>query len=232
MLWAPTTTAALSGIANANFADIDGPNTYRILDGDDVLNGSPLGGDVLFGGYGGRDEFYGNGGTGTSGDTFFVSAVAGAPAHKIIGTSGATDTLAVVTNFYTGANVLDLGSATLQSINVVALAAGTVLVVNGVQLGGGISSTATIAATSGTAQVDVGFSTPLDASALNVNPNVTMRFFGTQFDNTLTATNAADVIFGRGARTRSTAWAATTFSRSRSPTANSTRSMAGAAPTP
>jgi Ca2+-binding RTX toxin-like protein len=181
----------------ANFADITTINAYRIFDGHDYIGGTAFGGDFLFAGYGGNDTLDGKGG----GDSFQIPVRAGIPSLMIKGAVGAADTLFVVKNIYdTNATALDLRSSALTSIDAITLDPGAVVVIESTQLGAGISAGAVIGATSGTATIDVfkGFNGgTLDLQGkLDVNPNTTLRVFGTDTAETLSGTDRADTFYG------------------------------------
>jgi len=99
----------LAGITTGNFADIVSVDAYRILDGDDALNGG-AGSDTLFGGFAGSDTYDGGGG-----DPFLVAA--GTNPLEIEGESGKTDIVTIPNNTQLGSSTLDLRRTALSSIN-------------------------------------------------------------------------------------------------------------------
>lgn len=133
----------------ANFADIDSNNAFKILNGNDSLNGDALG-DTLLGGYGGNDTFNGFGGN----DEFVVGARSGAPTHVFNGSTG-TDTVTVVSNIFTPAKQLDLRSATFSSIEKVTIGSGIEVLVKASQFGTGISTSSSLGTINGPAHLHI-----------------------------------------------------------------------------
>ena len=183
----------LTGITNTdNFKDIDDSAAYHILDGHDTVTGSPEN-DTLFAGYEGSDTYVGGGGN----DRFFVAAVDGTPTHTITGDTG-TDTIAVISNIYSGATTLDLRVASLTSIDVIEFVHfTTVLVINSSQLGAGISSSAVINGSGGASfEVVKNTAGALDLSTLSVDSNVRVTVVGTIAGETIDGTSARDTFRG------------------------------------
>jgi hypothetical protein len=190
-----TTGGTLSGISPAAlFSATVTADAYRIFDGSDTINGSTLGGDLLFAGFGGNDVLDGKGG----GDNFYLSTRgASAPVLTIVGVNGADDTIFIEKN-PAGDDYLSLTASTLTGIDAISLASGVKLLIKSSQIGAGIASDAVIGAFSGTATLDVDVGAGgFDAGSLQLHPNTLLRVFGTSAAETLSGTENADHFFSR-----------------------------------
>jgi len=181
----------LSGITGSdNFAEIVTEEAYRILDGDDFLNGG-LGIDVLFGGYAGSDTYTGGGG---GGDTFLVAA--GTTPVAISGTQNLTDTITVVENL-NGQEVLNLRETALSSINQFVINDGLVVQLNSSQIGAGVgvSPNASILGVFGAGLLVISMNTgALNLAGFTVMGGVEVSILGTNAGEAITGTNGKDIL--------------------------------------
>ncbi|MEQ9688970.1 MAG: M10 family metallopeptidase C-terminal domain-containing protein [Bauldia litoralis] len=189
----PQDYGSITGIANAAFANVDSSEFYRILDGDDTLNGGASG-DRLTGGGGGNDVY--NGGAGN--DAFLAWARSGVPSHTFNG-GPENDSIFVQKNILDpGETTLDLRNSTLSSIEAVVIGQANELFLNSGQFGAGLSLTATVIGAPGAAlHVTMDAPGAFDLSGLAIIGNPLVEVTGTDEKDQITGTMVADVIDGK-----------------------------------
>ncbi|MCB1501681.1 MAG: M10 family metallopeptidase C-terminal domain-containing protein [Bauldia sp.] len=193
-----TVGGTLTGISPfAAFVDIDSVNAWKVLNGNDTLNGDALE-DILSGGFGGNDTFNGK----TGNDTFLVSGRSSAPTHTFNGGLG-TDTVSVGTNLLnTALKSLDLRSSTFTSIEALRVGTGLTVHLNADQIvSGKATELSASAALSGGGVVDIHLTVAqtLDLSGMT-NSGVTVVVEGSAGADTVLGTPGVDRIVGGGAR--------------------------------
>ena len=176
-------------------------NAFRVLNGNDTLNGS-TGDDVLFGGYGGSDIFNGGGGNNT-----FIAAyhTTFAPTYQFNGGAG-TDTVSLYRDARAPDPVADLAGSSFASIDRLLAAPEVHVFLNASQFDGGqIAMTAAIGGTgqAGPAGAQFTFNidtTDFDASGFtNAGGQIDrITYLGDGAANAITGSIFKDAIFGDG----------------------------------